>query len=217
MCPDIIGNHCFLQEEDKTHMGVSIRQYALADVVSFAKTTARYGGLSNMAPQYPLFVNEVLIYSSESLYQACKFPLHPEIQKEIIEQRNPMVAKEISRKYEKFVRDDWDKVKYRVMEWCLEVKLIQNWDSMANLLIETGNKDIVEYSVKDEIWGAKRVGSTLVGQNAMGRLLMQVRANYIEQGRQRKKLLPPDVVGFLLFGYPIGIVYGQEYYNDEWF
>jgi len=198
-------------------MGVSIRQYALADVVSFAKTTARYGGLSNMAPQYPLFVNEVLIYSSESLYQACKFPLHPEIQKEIIEQRNPMVAKEISRKYEKFVRDDWDKVKYRVMEWCLEVKLIQNWDSMANLLIETGNKDIVEYSVKDEIWGAKRVGSALVGQNAMGRLLMQVRANYIEQGRQRKKLLPPDVVGFLLFGYPIGTVYGQEYYNDEWF
>ena len=55
-----------------------------------------------------------------------------------------------------------------------------------------------------------------VGQNAMGRLLMQVRANYIENGRQRYKLLPPDVVGFLLFGYPIGTVYGQEYYNDEW-
>ena len=127
-----------------------------------------------------------------------------------------MKAKEISRKYERFVRDDWEKVKYRVMEWCLEVKLIQNWDTMANLLIETGNKDIVEYSVNDEIWGAKRVGSTLVGQNAMGRLLMQVRANYIEQGRQRYKLLPPDVVGFLLFGYPIGTVYGQEYYNDEW-
>lgn len=197
-------------------MGVSIRHYAVADVISFAKTTARYGGLSNMAPKYPLFVNEVLIYSSESLYQACKFPLHPEIQKEIIEQRNPMKAKEISRKYERFVRDDWEKVKYRVMEWCLEVKLIQNWDTMANLLIETGNKDIVEYSVNDEIWGAKRVGSTLVGQNAMGRLLMQVRANYIEQGRQRYKLLPPDVVGFLLFGYPIGTVYGQEYYNDEW-
>ena len=169
-----------------------------------------------MAPMYPLFVNEVLIYSSESLYQACKFPLYPKIQREIIEQRNPMKAKEISRKYERFVRDDWDEVKYKVMEWCLEVKLIQNWDTMANLLIETGNKDIVEYSAKDEIWGAKRVGSTLVGQNAMGRLLMQVRANYIEQGRQRNKLLPPDIVGFLLFGYPIGTVYGQEYYNDEW-
>ena len=186
-------------------MVVSKRRYAMADVISFAKTTARYGGLSNMAPRYPLFVNEVLIHSSECLYQACKFPLHPQIQKEIIEQRNPMVAKEISRKYEKYV-----------MEWCLEVKLIQNWDTFADILVETGNKAIVEYSTKDDIWGAMPEGDYLVGRNALGRLLMQVRANYLENRRQRYKLLPPDVVGFLLFGYPIGTVYGQEYYDNEW-
>ena len=197
-------------------MGISIRRYLMADVISFAKTTARYGALSNMAPKYPLFVNEVLIYSSESLYQACKFPLHPQIQREILEQRNPMKAKEISRKYEKYIRDDWDEVKYKIMEWCLEVKLIQNWDSMANILEKTGDKVIVEYSAKDEIWGARKVGDMLVGQNAMGRLLMRVRTNYIENGMQRYKLLPPDVVGFLLFGYPIGVVYGQEYYTSEW-
>lgn len=187
----------------------------MADVISFAKTTARYGGLSNMAPKYPLFVNEVLIYSSEALYQACKFPLHPQIQREILEQRNPMKAKEISRKYEKYIRDDWDEVKYKIMEWCLEVKLIQNWDSMANILTATGDKVIVEYSAKDETWGARRVGDLLIGQNAMGRLLMRVRTNYIVNGMQRYKLLPPNVVGFLLFGYPIGVVYGQDYYNAE--
>lgn len=197
-------------------MIVSLRKYSKADVVSFAKTTARYGGLSNMAPKYPLFVNEVLIHSSESLYQACKFPLYPKIQKEIIEQRNPMKAKEISRKYEAYVRKDWDEVKFKVMEWCLEVKLIQNWDTFSNVLIETGDKAIVEYSTKDDIWGAEPVGDFLIGQNALGRLLMHVRANYIQEGRQRTKLLPPDVVGFLLFGYPIGIVYGQEYYYNEW-
>lgn len=197
-------------------MVVSKRRYAMADVISFAKTTARYGGLSNMAPKYPLFVNEVLIHSSECLYQACKFPLHPQIQREIIEQRNPMVAKEISRKYEKYVRDDWDDVKYKVMEWCLEVKLIQNWDTFADVLVETGNKAIVEYSTKDDTWGAMPEGDFLVGRNALGRLLMQVRANYLENRRQRYKLLPPDVVGFLLFGYPIGTVYGQEYYHNEW-
>ena len=64
-----------------------------------------------------------------------------------------MVAKEISRKYEKYVRDDWDNVKYKVMEWCLEVKLIQNWDTFADVLVETGNKAIVEYSTKDDTWG----------------------------------------------------------------
>lgn len=195
-------------------MADSIRQYVMTDVISFAKTTARYGGLSNMAPNYPLFVNEVLIYSSEALYQACKFPLHPQIQREIIEQRNPMKAKEISRRYEKYVRDDWNEVKFKIMEWCIEVKLIQNWDIFSKLLEETGNKAIVEYSTKDDIWGARPVGKNLVGTNALGRLLMQVRANYMEQGKQRLKLLPPDVVGFLLFGYPIGIVYGKEYYEE---
>ena len=195
-------------------MVVSKRRYAMSDVISFAKTSARYGGLSNMASKYPLFVNEVLIHSSECLYQACKFPLHPLIQKEIVEQRNPMIAKEISRKYAQYVRDDWDEVKYKVMEWCLEVKLIQNWDSFAEVLAATGSKTIVEYSTKDDFWGAIPEGDFLIGINALGRLLMQVRANYIENKRQRYKLLPPDVVGFLLFGYPIGIVYSHDYYGN---
>lgn len=198
-------------------MAITFRKYAKSDVVSFAKTTAKYGSLSNMAPHFPLFVNEVLIHSSESLYQACKFPLHPQIQREIIEQRNPMIAKEISRKYAMCVRPDWEEVKYKVMEWCIAVKLIQNWDTFADVLLTTGDKPIVEYSVKDNIWGAMPEGDFLVGKNALGRLLMQVRSDYILNNRQHYKLLPPDVVGFLLFGYPIGTVYGQEFYKNEYY
>ncbi len=194
----------------------SIRRYYKSDVISFAKTSAHFGELSNMAPRFPLFINEVLIHSSECLYQACKFPLYPEIQREIIEQSNPMVAKEISRKYQDYVRKDWDVVKFKVMGWCLATKLIQNWDTFSVVLRETGDKSIVEYSVKDSIWGAMPEGNYLVGQNALGRLLMQVRDDYLINGRQRYKLQPPDVVGFMLFGYPIGTVYGQDYYNHEW-
>lgn len=196
-------------------MESSKRRYAIADVVSFAKTTAEFGGLSNMASKYPLFINEVYIHSAECLYQACKFPLFPKIQREIIEQSNPIVAKEISRKYEIFVRGDWESVKYKVMEWCLAAKLIQNWDTFSVILKSTGNKPIVEYSIKDDTWGALPEGDFLVGKNALGRLLMQIRYDYIFHARQHKKLLPPDVVGFLLYGFPIGTVYGQDYYNEE--
>ena len=192
----------------------SIRKYDVSEVVSFAKTTAKYGGLSNMAPQYPLFINEVLIPSSECLYQACKFPLYPQIQKEIIEQRNPITAKEISRKYQHLVRTDWENVKYKIMEWCLAAKLIQNWDRFSDVLTSTGNKEIVEYSTKDDIWGAMPEGRYLVGTNALGRLLMQIREDYIYNGKRHDKLFPPDVVGFLLFGHPIGIVYNVEYYLE---
>lgn len=193
----------------------SIRKYNKLDVVSFAKTSAHFGELSNMAPRFPLFINEVFIYSSECLYQACKFPLYPEIQREIIEQSNPMVAKEISRKYQAYVRKDWENVKYKVMSWCLAAKLIQNWDTFSVILKETGDKTIVEYSSKDSIWGAMPEGEYLIGQNALGRLLMQVRMDYLIEGRQHYKLQPPDVVGFLLFGYPIGVVYGIDYYRGE--
>lgn len=198
-------------------MAITFRKYTKSDVVTFAKTTAKYGSLSNMAPRYPLFVNEVLIHSSECLYQACKFPLHPQIQREIIEQRNPMIAKEISRKYKMYVRPDWEDIKFKVMEWCIAVKLIQNWDTFAEVLLSTGDKPIVEYSVKDNIWGAMPEGDFLVGKNALGRLLMQARADYLVNNRQHYKLLPPDVVGFLLFGYPIGTVYGQEFYKNEFY
>lgn len=198
-------------------MAITFRKYAKSDVISFAKTTAKYGSLSNMAPRYPLFVNEVFIHSSENLYQACKFPLHPQIQREIIEQRNPMIAKEISRKFEMYVRPDWEDIKYKVMEWCISVKLIQNWDTFAEVLLSTGDKPIVEYSVKDNIWGAMPEGDFLVGKNALGRLLMQVRANYILNKKQHYKLLPPDVAGFLLFDYPIGTVYGQDFYKKEYY
>lgn len=195
---------------------ISIRRYNKSDVISFAKTSAHFGELSNMAPRFPLFINEVLVHSSECLYQACKYPLCPEIQREIIEQSNPMVAKEISRKYQDYVRKDWDVIKFKVMGWCLATKLIQNWDTFSIVLRETGDKAIVEYSVKDSIWGAMPEGDYLVGQNALGRLLMQVRKDYLINERQRYKLQPPDVVGFMLFGFPIGTVYGQDYYNNEW-
>lgn len=196
-------------------MVISTRKYISADVISFAKTSAKFGELSNMAPQFPLFINEIVIPSSECLYQACKFPLFPSIQKMIVEERNPMLAKLIGRKYNEFVRKDWEDIKYKVMAWCLAVKLIQNWDSFANVLLSTGNKIIVEYSNKDASWGAKPNGIYLIGKNALGRLLMQLRQDYIFNELQRDKLMPPDIVGFLLYGYPIGVVYGQEYYKSE--
>lgn len=199
----MIGNRYSLQKE--VDMNISTRRYVSAEVISFAKTSANFGELSNMAPKFPLFINDVLIPSSECLYQACKFPLFPNIQKEIIEERNPMLAKLISRRYTKYVRNDWDDVKYKVMEWCLATKLIQNWDSMYDILLATGNKPIVEYSKSDDSWGAISNGMYLVGKNALGRLLMQIREDYIFNGRQREKLFPPDIVGFLLFGYPIGL------------
>lgn len=197
-------------------MANEIFTYNKHQVLSFAKTTGKFGGLSNMASDYVLFVNEINIPNAEALYQACKFSLYPEIQRMIIEERNPMTSKRISRQYQAYVRSDWDQIKIAVMDWCLQLKLLQNWDKFGGLLRDSGSSVIVEYSTKDDVWGAMpKDNDVLVGQNVLGRLLMKIRTEYVIPNKKPEKMLPPNVIGFMLYGVPITEVYAPEYYLDD--
>jgi predicted NAD-dependent protein-ADP-ribosyltransferase YbiA (DUF1768 family) len=66
--------------------------YLATDSVVFKKTKEAFGGLSNMAAGYPIKINRVPILTSEALYQACRFPLLPEIQQLILDAKSPMAA-----------------------------------------------------------------------------------------------------------------------------
>lgn len=195
-------------------MNLSEREYRIQEVITFARTDGKFGGLSNMAPGYILFVNEVNIQSSEILYQACRFPLFPQIQEEILRTKSPMDGKNISRKYLTYSRQDWDSVKFKVMKWCLEVKLVQNYSEFSKLLLSTGEKSIVEYSTKDSLWGAcPKSNDLLVGVNALGRLLMELREK-IKSGvlTQQSVIYPLNIPAFLLFNKNI-----TEIHNDDYF
>ena len=162
-----------------------MRTYCRADSAVFLKTKEEFGGLSNMASGYPLKVNGVDIRTSEALYQACRFPHIPELQREIIAQRSPMTAKMKGKPHRDNSRPDWEQSKVKIMRWCLEVKLAQNWDAFRELLLSTDGRPIVEHSRRDDFWGAKPVdGDMLVGVNALGRLLMEL--------RKRVKQDPPE-------------------------
>ena len=182
-----------------------IRTYYRADSVVFLKTKEAFGGLSNMAGGFPLCVNGIDIRTSEALYQACRFPHLPAVQRLIIEQKSPMTAKMKSRKHHQDSRQDWDWVRVKIMRWCLRVKLIQNWDAFSELLLETGDQRIVEQSRKDDFWGAKPVDKhTLVGVNALGRLLMELRESVKTEGQEAfLREEPLDILDFLLDGRPI--------------
>lgn len=198
-------------------MNPSIREYNTKEIITFAKTENKFGGLSNMAPGYSLFINEVNFQSSEILYQTCRFPLFPAIQKEIIDTKNPMDAKAVSRKYQEFSRQDWDSVKYKVMKWCLEVKLIQNFDTFSELLLSTGDKNIVEFSKKDDTWGASPITPTLLkGKNALGRLLMELREKIRLGQITKNSIIPePGIKAFLLFDCPIGEIHNEDYFIKD--
>ncbi len=184
------------------------RVYKRRDAVVFRTTTGEFGGLSNMAPDFPLEINGIRIATAEALYQACRFPNHPEIQGVILDQRSPMTAKMKSKRHRKSTRDDWDKVRVKIMRWCLRVKLAQNWSSFSALLLTTDARPIVEESRKDDFWGAKpHDDGTLVGMNVLGRLLMELRQQ-LQSNQQNvlKTVESPGIPHFLLLGKSIGAI-----------
>ncbi|HLK58461.1 MAG TPA: NADAR family protein [Chthonomonadaceae bacterium] len=188
-----------------------ICRYDRQACVVFRKTHEPFGGLSNMAGGFPLEVNGVRILTSEALYQACRYPNRPEVQRLILAQASPMAAKMKSKRYRPDSRPDWDEVRISIMQWCLRVKLAQNMDAFGALLQATGDRPIVEESLKDAFWGARPVEeNALVGANVLGRLLMDLREAV--QTRPRSELLsvePLRIADFLLLERPIQKVIGR--------
>ena len=181
------------------------RSYNPAQCVVFRKTREEYGALSNMAGGYPLVVDGTALRTSEALYQCFRYPHRPDIQRALIHEASPMTAKMKSRRHQSETRPDWQRVRIDVMRWCLRVKLAQHWATFGRLLESTGERPIVEHSRRDAFWGAKsRPTGELVGVNALGRLLMELRdemrhLNYIKM----KNIGPPSLPDARLLGKPI--------------
>jgi putative DNA methylase len=169
-----------------------------------------------MAAGFTLIINGTRIRTSEALYQACRFPHRPDIQRLIIEQDSPMTAKMKSKPHRFDSRLDWEYVRVAVMKWCLRVKLAQNWSKFGDLLLSTGTRSIVEESRKDDFWGAKPTdGEILYGQNVLGRLLMELREKLRSDPESLRTVQPLPIKDFLLFGQDILPLLSDEPHQNE--
>ncbi|MBP0447537.1 NADAR family protein [Roseomonas sp. SSH11] len=183
------------------------RTYRAEEVISFRKTGEEFGGLSNMAPGFPIRIAGVSLRTSEALYQACRFPHMPEVQRIIVSEISPMTAKMRSKPYRKDSREDWDDLRVPIMKWCLRVKLAQNWVKFGDLLLRTGDKPIVEDSRKDNFWGAiKDNHGEFHGRNVLGRLLMELREKLKNDPDTLKQVAPIKLREFTLLGEDIPLV-----------
>ncbi|WP_082452876.1 NADAR family protein [Sphingomonas sp. Leaf208] len=186
---------------------IDSRTYRPEEIVSFRKTAEAFGGLSNMAPGFPIRIAGVHLRTSEALYQACRFPHMPDVQRLIVNEASPMTAKMRSKPYRNESRERWDDIRIPIMKWCIRVKLAQNWRSFGDLLLETGNMPIVEDSRKDDFWGAiKDSNGDFHGQNVLGRLLMELREKLRLDPDRLKRVEPIKLSHFTLLGADIPIV-----------
>ena len=178
--------------------------YKRSEAIVFHKTKEAFGDLSNMAAGYPIKINGTHILTSEALYQACRFPHLPEVQKEIIDAASPMTAKMKGKPHRKYSRPDWDKQRVAIMEWCLRAKLAMNRTEFSRFLLATKDRPIVEQSAKDPFWGALVVDDqTLKGQNVLGQLLVGLREEIKVGNVEHGFVEPLTIPNFALYGQAI--------------
>ena len=82
-------------------------------------------------------------------------------------------------RYSHWRRPDWEQVKEDVMYKALQAKFSQHND-LRKLLLDTGERTLIEHSPHDSYWGDGGDGS---GKNKLGELLMKLR----DEVRSKKK------------------------------
>ncbi|MCW5852043.1 MAG: NADAR family protein [Anaerolineae bacterium] len=185
---------------------LELKVYQRQACAVFYKTTDVFGGLSNMAGGYPLTVDGIPIRTSEALYQACRYPHRPDIQRDILAQASPIAAKMKSKHAYPLTRPDWEVVRVPIMAWCLRLKLAQHWGRFSELLLATGRLPIVEASFRDRFWGAVAVDAEqLVGANVLGCLLTALRDRLRQGDRDAlREVAPPGIPDLCLLGRRVG-------------
>lgn len=135
--------------------------------------------LSNFAPAEVVFDRD-LYHTVENAYQAAK--TLDMAARDKIRKATPGQAKRLGRKIK--IRDDWDDMKLSIMEYLVRSKFGKDTKYGAKLMA-TGTEEIVEGNRwHDQFWGScdcSKCGGG--GQNNLGKLLMKIRAELLEQKR----------------------------------
>jgi ribA/ribD-fused uncharacterized protein len=114
--------------------------------------------------------------TSEHAYQWSKFDgaasHHPEIKRLIRASSSAHEAFKIAQECAASRCAEWDAIKINIMANILRAK-VQQHEYVRRKLLTTGDRELIENSWRDDFWGW---GPNQDGQNMLGRLWMEVRA-----------------------------------------
>ena len=137
--------------------------------IEFYKEFGDLGYLANYA-NYGFWKNGIYYPTAEHYYQSEKFD-DINIKQKIIMAQTPKEASIIGRNRNLKRKENFKQIKNQVMYQGVLEKFRQN-PEIRSQLIETGNQEICEMTVKENYWG---VGPNHDGKNYMGKILMKVR------------------------------------------
>lgn len=137
--------------------------------------------LSNFYPCKFEFNGKTFNFSEQCfMYQKAILFNDFEIAKQILNETDVRKIKALGRKVKNFNNELWDIHKENFMYNACYAKFSQN-DKLKDFLLSTGNREIVEASPVDNIWGVGFSSDNAMenvdkwGQNLLGKVLMKVR------------------------------------------
>ncbi|WP_438029213.1 NADAR family protein [Sorangium sp. So ce233] len=139
-------------------------------VISFYVPRDEYGCFSNFS-RHGFEVDGRYWPTVEHYFQAQKFA-GTEHEERVRLAATPRLAKEMGRDRRLPLRSDWESVKDDVMRRAVLRKFETHAD-IREILLATGDEEIVENSPSDYYWGC---GAEGVGRNMLGKILMETRA-----------------------------------------
>ncbi len=151
--------------------------------ILIGKVKDENGCWGNMAP-FPILYQGFHYLTTEALFQCLRFD-DESIKDKIREQKSPMAAKMIAKKYKSFmIVRPMSEGDLSNMKICLNLKLEQH-PHLIDLLKATGNNEIIEDCTKRQnqsglFWGSALIEGNWVGQNHLGKLWMKLRTSIAE-------------------------------------
>lgn len=121
--------------------------------------------------------------TSEHAYHWHKFQNRPDIQDNILCAESAHEAFKFAEWMKQHRRPDWDDVKVGIMRDILRAKADQH-EYVRRKLLATGDRELIEDSWRDDFWGW---GPNRDGQNMLGKLWMEIRAELRAAPQQEQK------------------------------
>lgn len=129
----------------------------------------------------------LLEYSEQGFMLEKALLFDPEKAREVVNAKTAYLAKKVGRSIRNYNDEKWSKVRYEKMVEVLKSKFSN--EELKKILLETGDRVLVEGSPYDNIWGVKidwmsdeiLDSNKWRGQNLLGKALMEVRKYYKEQ------------------------------------
>ena len=137
--------------------------------IKFYRIKETYGCFSNFS-RHAISLDGRMWPTTEHYFQAQKYIGTPRYD-QIANAESPRIAADLGRDRGLPLRADWEQVKDDSMRKCVREKVLQH-PQIKDLLMNTGEEEIVEDSPIDWYWGCGKDGT---GKNMLGKILMEVR------------------------------------------